>query len=63
MDPGGIAVMQACAIVGGHVFGIICAHEKAVALLPPVRAVRGQLPLLLVMSGSTCAGLFLLFSP
>ena len=61
--PTGIAVMQACAIVGGHVFGIICAHEKAVALLPPDRAVRGQLPLLLVMIGYTCAGLFLLFSP
>jgi hypothetical protein len=61
--PTGIAVMQACAIVGGHVLGIICAHEKAVALLPPDRAVRGQLPLLLVMIGYTCAGLFLLFSP
>jgi len=61
--PTGIAVMQACAIVGGHVFGIICAHEKAVALLPRDRAVRGQLPLLLVMIGYTCAGLLLLFSP
>jgi hypothetical protein len=61
--PTGIAVMQACAIVGGHVFGIICAHEKAVALLPPDRAIRGQLPLLLVMIGYTCAGLLLLFSP
>ena len=61
--PTGIAVMQACAIVGGHIFGIICAHEKAVALLPPDRAVRGQLPLLLVMIGYTCAGPLLLFSP
>ena len=61
--PTGIAVIQASAIVGGHVFGIICAHEKAVALLPPDRAVRGQLPLLLVMIGYTCAGLLLLFSP
>jgi hypothetical protein len=61
--PTAIAVMQAGAIIGGHVFGIICAHEKAVALLPADRAVRGQLPLLLVMIGYTCAGLFLLFSP
>jgi hypothetical protein len=45
------------------VFGIICAHEKSVALLPPDRAIRGQLPLLLVMIGYTCAGLLLLFSP
>ena len=58
-----IAVTQLCAIVGGHLFGIICAHEKSVALLPPERAVRGQLPLLLVMIGYTCAGLLLLFSP
>ena len=61
--PTGIAMTQLCAIVGGHVFGIICAHEKSVALLPPDRAVRGQLPLLLVMIGYTCAGLILLFSP
>jgi hypothetical protein len=61
--PTAIAAIQALAIVGGHVFGIVCAHEKAVALLPPDRAVRGQLPLLLVMIGYTCAGLLLLFSP
>ena len=53
--PTAIALVQLCAIVGGHVFGIVCAHEKAVALLPPDRAVRGQLPLLLVMIGYTCA--------
>ncbi len=62
-NPTAIAVTQLCAIVGGHIFGIICAHEKSVALLPPERAVRGQLPLLLVMIGYTCAGLLLLFSP
>jgi hypothetical protein len=61
--PTAIALIQLCAIVGGHVLGIICAHEKAVALLPPDRALRGQLPLLLVMVGYTCAGLVLLFSP
>ena len=61
--PTAIALVQLCAIVGGHVLGIVCAHEKAVALLPPDRAFRGQLPLLLVMIGYTCAGLLLLFSP
>jgi hypothetical protein len=61
--PMAIAMVQLCAIVGGHVFGIVCAHEKAVVLLPPDRAVRGQWPLLLVMIGYTCAGLLLLFSP
>jgi hypothetical protein len=61
--PTAIALVQLCAIVGGHVLGIVCAHEKAVALLLPDRAVQGQLPLLLVMVGYTCAGLVLLFSP
>jgi hypothetical protein len=61
--PTAVALVQLCAIVGGHVLGIVCAHEKAVALLPPDRALRGQWPLLLVMVGYTCAGLVLLFSP
>jgi hypothetical protein len=61
--PTAIAMTQLCAIVGGHVLGIVCAHEKSVAQLPPDRAIRGQLPLLLVMIGYTCAGLLLLFSP
>ena len=38
-------------------FGVVCSHEKAVALLPPDPALRDQLPLLLVMIGYTCAGL------
>jgi hypothetical protein len=61
--PTAIAVVQAGAIVVGHVVGIVCAHEKAVALLPERAALRGQLPMLVVMIGYTCAGLLLLFSP
>jgi hypothetical protein len=61
--PTAIALVQLGAIVGGHVLGIVCAHEKAITLLPPDRALRGQWPLLLVMVGYTCAGLVLLFSP
>jgi hypothetical protein len=61
--PTGIAVVQLAAILGGHVLGIITAHEKAVALLPANRALRGQWPMLVVMVGYTCSGLVLLFSP
>ncbi len=61
--PTAIAVGQLAAIVGGHVLGIVTAHEKAVSLLPADRALRGQWPMLLVMIGYTCAGLVLLFSP
>jgi len=61
--PTAIAVIQLTAIVGGHVLGIIAAHELAVRHLPPARALAGQLPMLAVMIGYTCAGLVLLFSP
>ena len=61
--PGVVATVQALAIVLGHVLGIVCAHELAVALLPERSALRGQWPMLVVMVGYTCAGLVLLFSP
>jgi hypothetical protein len=61
--PTAIAVVQVGAILLGHVVGIVCAHEKAVALLPERSALRGQWPMLVVMVGYTCAGLLLLFSP
>lgn len=61
--PTAIALVQAAAIVAGHVLGIVCAHEKAVALLPERAALSGQWPMLVVMLGYTCAGLLLLFSP
>jgi hypothetical protein len=61
--PTAIAVVQLAAIVTGHIVGIISAHERAVALLPTDRALRGQWPMLAVMVGYTCAGLVLLFSP
>jgi hypothetical protein len=58
-----IALIQLVAIVAGHILGIVCAHELAVRLLPAEHALAGQLPMLLVMVGYTCAGLLLLFSP
>jgi hypothetical protein len=61
--PTAIALIQLIAIVGGHVLGIIAAHELAVRHLPPARALVGQLPMLVVMIGYTSAGLVLLFSP
>ncbi len=61
--PTAIAVVQAGAIVTGHLLGVLCAHEKALSLLPEGAALRGQWPLLAVMLGYTGAGLLLLFSP
>ncbi|MBA8795326.1 hypothetical protein FHX74_002954 [Friedmanniella endophytica] len=76
--PTAVAVVQVVAIVGGHVLGIVAAHEKSLQLFAPAGAdgrtapgaepglrtvVLGQLPLLVVMVFYTCAGLLLLFSP
>ncbi len=61
--PAVTATIQLLAIVGGHVIGVLVAHELAVRVLPVRRRLTGQLPLLLVMIGYTCGGLLLLFSP
>ncbi|WP_427884887.1 hypothetical protein ACQHIV_22140 [Kribbella sp. GL6] len=57
-----IAVIQVLAVVCGHLLGVVSAHDRAVALFPRAKALAGQLPLLVVMVGYTCGGLFLLFS-
>ncbi len=49
-------------IVGGHVLGVIAAHDRALRLLPRRDQLTGQLPLLLVMVGYTLGGLYLLLS-
>ncbi len=56
------AVAQLLFIVGGHVLGVIVAHDRAVALLRPEAMRRAQLPLLTVMVIYTVGGLMLLFS-
>jgi len=57
------ALAQLLFIVGGHVLGVIVAHDRAVALLRPDAMRRAQLPLLTVMVVYTVGGLLLLFSP
>jgi hypothetical protein len=57
-----VACLQVTAIVTGHVLGIVHAHERALTLFDRRRAVRGQVPMLVVMVGYTCGGLLLLFS-
>jgi hypothetical protein len=56
------AVIQVCAVVLGHVLGVVLAHDRAVALLPRRHAIRGQIPLLVLMVGYTVGGLVLLFA-
>ena len=49
--PTGVALLQLGAIVGGHLLGIVAAHEKAVSLLDSRSALAGQWPMLVVMVG------------
>jgi hypothetical protein len=57
-----VASLQVGAIVVGHLLGIVSAHDRAVRLFPPRRALVAQLPLLMVMVSYTIAGLLLLFT-
>ncbi len=56
-----LALVKVGAIIGGHVLGVIAAHDRALKLLPTRDQLTGQLPLLFVMVAYTCAGLWLLF--
>jgi hypothetical protein len=63
LHPTAIASCQVVAVVTGHVLGVISAHDRAVRLMPSgAAALRGQLPLLVVMIVYTVGGLLLLFA-
>lgn len=62
IQPTLVAVVQAGAIVVGHVLGVVVAHERAIRVLPHRAAVVGQVPLMVLMIGYTVGGLSLLFS-
>ena len=55
-----IALVQAGAIVIGHVSGVIVAHDRAVGLFPTRLVVKSQYPLLAVMIVYTIGGLLIL---
>lgn len=57
-----LAYLKVLAIVGGHVVGVIAAHDKAMKLLPRRHQLTGQLPLLIVMVVFTVGGLYLLLT-
>ncbi len=57
-----VATVQVLAVVIGHILGVVLAHDRTVALVPPARAVVAQLPVLGLMVFFTLAGLTLLFS-
>lgn len=60
--PALLASLKVGFIVGGHVLGVVAAHDRALRLLPRRDQLTGQLPLLVVMVGYTLGGLYLLLS-
>jgi hypothetical protein len=61
MHPSVLATLKVCFVLGGHIAGVIAAHDKALWLLPKRHQVTGQLAMMLVMVGYTFTGLYLLF--
>jgi hypothetical protein len=61
MHPTLLATLKVCFVLGGHIAGVIAAHDKALWLLPKRHQVTGQLAMMLVMVGYTFTGLYLLF--
>ena len=62
LHPTFLASTKVFSIVGGHVLGVIAAHDRAMKLLPRRDQLTGQLPLLVVMVGFTIGGLYLLLT-
>lgn len=52
--------IQLLAIVGGHVAGVVLAHDRSLAVFPPERAVRSQYAMLGLMVALTTLGLTIL---
>jgi hypothetical protein len=60
ISPRVVWYLQVAAIVAGHVTGVILAHDRALAEFPPVRAVRSQYAMLVLMVALTSLGLTIL---
>ena len=61
VSPSTVWYVQVATLVGGHVLGLVLAHDRALALFPSgERAARSQSPLLVLMVLYTVTGLWLL---
>ena len=61
LHPSVLATIKVCCVVGGHVAGVIAAHDRALRCCRPAYQLTGQLAMMLVMVGYTFTGLYLLF--
>jgi hypothetical protein len=61
LHPSVLATIKVACVVGGHVAGVIAAHDRALRLLPAGHQLTGQLAMMLAMVAYTFTGLYLLF--
>ncbi len=61
LHPSALATLKVLFVVGGHIAGVIAAHDCALRVLPKRHQLTGQLAMMLVMVGYTFTGLYLLF--
>ena len=60
LSPTVVWYVQVAAIVGGHVTGVVLAHDRALAVFSEERAARSQYAMLVLMIGLTSLGLLIL---
>jgi len=60
LAPTAVWYVQVAAIVGGHLIGVVLAHDRALAVFPADRAVRSQYAMLALMVAFTTLGLTIL---
>lgn len=61
MNPALLWTIKVAFVVGGHVLGVLAAHDQALRVIPVGHQLTGQLAMMLVMVAYTLTGLFLLF--
>lgn len=60
-NQGLLATLKVAFVVGGHMLGVVAAHDKSLSVLPRGHHLTGQLGLIVVMVCYTFGGLYLLF--
>lgn len=61
LHPSVLATLKVLFVLGGHIAGVVAAHDCALRVLPKRHQLTGQLAMMLVMVGYTFTGLYLLF--
>lgn len=61
MNPALLWTIKVAFVVGGHMLGVLAAHDQALRVIPVGHQLTGQLAMMAVMVAYTLTGLYLLF--